>query len=42
METQEKEFQEKMRQKQYQSQLRTLESEQKNKTVLSNFLRIGL
>lgn len=40
MESQEQMFQEKMRQKQYQSQLRTMEAEQKNKTVLSNFLRI--
>lgn len=40
LEHQEQMFQEKMRQKQYQSQLRTMEAEEKNKTVLANFLRL--
>lgn len=38
--TQEQLFQEKMRQKQYYSQLQTLESEEKNKKIMANFLRL--
>jgi hypothetical protein len=37
---QEKEFQETMLRKQHQSQLKTMDYEQKNKTIISNFWRI--
>jgi len=37
---QEKQFQERIMQKEYQSNLRTMEYEQKNKTVLSSFLQL--
>jgi hypothetical protein len=38
---QEREMQEKMMQKQYQSNLRTMEYEQKNKNVMASFLYLG-
>lgn len=41
LETQEQQFQSSMRQKQYRSQLHTLESERKNQAVMAQFLRLG-
>jgi hypothetical protein len=40
IEQREREYQQKIREKQYISQLRTMESEEKNKTILSSFLRL--